>query len=99
MNSYQVEFQFNKFRVMTEHSSKVFQALKTEVDKKLAEVQNSNKGISIDKALFLTSLYLAEDKFFLKKAVDENINQLETQAKSILKDLETSSQKMSFSAD
>ena len=90
MNSYNVEFQSESFKLATEHDSKVFMALKSEVESKLKEVQSSHKGISIEKALFLTCLCLAEDKFFLKKAVDKNINQLESQAKSILADLEAS---------
>ena len=91
MNSYNVEFQSESFKLMTEHDSKIFVSLKSEVENKLKEVQNSHKGISIEKALFLTCLCLAEDKFFLKKAIDKNINQLESQAKSILADLESSS--------
>ncbi|MDE0091901.1 MAG: hypothetical protein OXN83_01285 [Oligoflexia bacterium] len=91
MNSYNVEFQSESFKLMTEHDSKVFSDLKSEVESKLTEIQNSHKEISIKKALFLTCLCLAEDKFFLKKTIDKNINQLESQAKSILADLEASS--------
>ena len=91
MHSYNVEFQSESFKLMTEHDSKVFNALKSEVENRLKKVQNSHKGISIEKALFLTCLCLAEDKFFLKEAIDKNINQLESQAKSILADLESSS--------
>lgn len=90
MNSYNVEFQSESFKLMTEHDHKVFEGLRSEVEKKFKKVQNSHKGISIEKALFLTCLCLAEDKFFLKKAIDKNINQLENQAKSILKDLSAS---------
>ena len=90
MPSYNVEFQSESFKLATEHDSKVFADLKSEVENKLKEVQNSHTGISIEKALFLTCLCLAEDKFFLKKAIDKNINQLESQAKSILADLESS---------
>ena len=90
MNSYNVEFQSESFKLVTDHDSKVFMSLKSEVDSKLKEIQNSYKGISIEKALFLTCLCLAEDKFFLKKAIDKNINQLESQAKSILEDLSAS---------
>lgn len=90
MNSYNVEFQSESFKLVTDHEPKVFTALKLEVESKLKEIQDSHKRISIEKALFLTCLYLAEDKFFLKKAIDKNINQLESQAKSILTDLEAS---------
>ncbi|MCY4321395.1 MAG: cell division protein ZapA [Bdellovibrionaceae bacterium] len=90
MNSYNVEFQSESFKLVTDHDPTVFKALKLEVESKLKEIQNSHKRISIEKALFLTCLYLAEDKFFLKKAIDKNINQIESQAKSILTDLEVS---------
>ena len=91
MYNYKVEFQSESFKLTTEHDSKVFMALKSEVENKLKEVQLSHKGISIEKALFLTCLCLAEDKFFLKKTVDDSINQIESQARSILADLESSS--------
>ena len=90
MNTYNVEFQSQSFKLMTEHDSKAFQALKSEVETKLSEVQNSHRQISIENALFLACLRLAEDKFLLKKAIDENINSLESQAKDILDDLESS---------
>ena len=90
MNTYDIEFQSQCFRLKTNHDKEVFQALRSEVEKKLNEVQSSYKKISIEKALFLTCLYLAEDKFFLKRAIDENIDSLESQAKDILKDIESS---------
>ena len=90
MHSYSVDFQSQSFKLMTEHDSEVFKALKSEVENRLKEVQSSHKEISIEKALFLTCLHLAEAKFLLKKAIDKNINNLESQAKSILKDLESS---------
>lgn len=96
MNAYNVEFQSQSFKIMTEHDPDAFQLLKSEVERKLAEIKNSYKRISIEKALFLTCLYLAEDKFFLKKAIDDNINNLESQAKSILEELESSSQGAGF---
>ena len=90
MNTYDIEFQSQSFKVTTEHNKEVFQSLKSEVEKKLDEIQNSHKKLSVESALFLTCLYFAEDKFLLKKAIDENINSLESQAKSILDDLESS---------
>ena len=90
MNTYDVEFQSQCFRLKTDHGKEDFQALKSEVEKKVAEVQNSHEKISIERALFLTCLHLAEDKLLLKKAIDENIDSLESQAKDILKDIESS---------
>ena len=90
MNTYDIEFQSQSFRLKTEHEKKAFQTLQSEVVKKLDEVQSSHKEISLERALFLTCLYLAEEKFLLKKAIDKNIDSLEFQAKSILSDLESS---------
>ncbi len=92
MNTYNVEFQSRSFKLMTEYDLEAFQALKSEVEKKLDEVQNSHKQISIESALFLTCLRLAEDKLVLKKAVNDNMDSLESQAKDILSSLEASSE-------
>jgi len=91
VNTYNIQFKSQSFKVITEHKPKVFELLKSEVEKRLEEIQNSYSRISIEKVLFLTCLHLAEDKFLLKKAVDNKISRLESQAKSILKDLESSS--------
>ena len=98
MNSYEVELESQSFTVMSKHDDKLFQQVKSAFDQRLKEVQNSNRGIPIDKSLFLTCLCLAEDKILLKKAIDKNITRLESQTKSILKDLELSSYKISFKA-
>lgn len=90
MNTYHVKIQSQSVKIMTEHEPKVFQRLKSEVEKKLDEIKNSHKQISMEKALFLTCLHLSEDKFVLKKLIDKNISSLESQAKSILEDLESS---------
>ena len=96
MNTYNVEFQSQVFKLTTDHNKEAFQALKSEVEKKLAEIQSSYERISVEKALFLTCLHFAEEKLLLKKAIDENINSLESQAKSILEDLESSHNSAKF---
>ena len=98
MNTYNVEFQSQSFKLITEHDPKVFQTLKSEVENKLDEVQSSHKQISIEKALFLACLRLAEDKFLLKKAIDKNIDSLEFQAKSLLDDIESAPNDSRFEA-
>ena len=87
MNSYSIEFQNQSFKIKTEHDEKAFQALKSEVDQRVQEIQNLYKKISVEKALFLACLQLAEDKYLLKKALNENLNRLEIQAKSLLDEL------------
>jgi len=72
---------------MTHHSKDVFQALRSEIDRKLEEVKNSNSKISINQALILTCFQLAEDKYLLKQAINKNVDQLEFQTKTLLKDL------------
>ena len=96
MNTYHIKFQSESFKIMTEHKEELFQALQNEVDGKLKTIQSSNSGISMNKALFLTCLQLAEDKYQLKQMLDKNINQLESQTKSLLKEIGVSSSKMSF---
>ena len=81
---------------MTKHSEEIFQTLQSEIDRKLKEVQNSNSGIAINKALILTCFQLAEDKYMLKQAINKNIHQLESQTKSLLEDIGISSAKISF---
>lgn len=96
MNTYTVKFQSQSFKLLTEHDSKTFEALKSEVEKKLDDIQSSHREISIEKALFLTCLSLAEDKFLLKKALSQNIDSLESQAKSLLNDLKLSPDSAGF---
>ena len=96
MNSYHVKFNSESFKIMTKHSEEIFRTLQSEIDRKLKEVQNSNSGISIHKALILTCFQLAEDKYMLKQAINKNINQLESQTKSLLEDIGISSTKISF---
>ena len=96
MNTYHITFQSESFKIMTEHKEEVFQTLQDEVDRKLKKVQDSNSGISIKKALILTCLQFAEDKYLLKQIVDKNINDLESQTRSLLKEIGVSSSKMSF---
>ena len=81
---------------MTEHNKELFQALQDEVDQKLKTVQASNQGASINKALILTCLQLAFDKYQLQQVLDRNINNLENQTKSLLKEIGISSSEISF---
>ena len=96
MNTYHIKIQSESFQIMTEHKAEIVQALQDELDKKLTKVQSTNSGISMNKALILTCLQLAEDKYLLKQVIDDNINQLESQTKSLLKEIGVSSSKMSF---
>ena len=88
MNTYNLEFQSQSFRLLTDHNEEDFQNLKSEVENKLNEIKKAHTNLSTEKALLLTCLSLAEDKLFLQKAVGKNIDQLESQAKSILKEIE-----------
>ena len=96
MNTYNIEFQNQSFKVRTEHNKETFQTLKSEVNQRLEEIQSSYQKISVEKALFLACLQLAEDKYLLKKALDTNINQLEVQAKSLLDELANSPHSVNF---
>lgn len=96
MNTYHITFESESFKIITRHKKELFEGLQNEVDKKLKKVQSSNSGISINKALILTCLQLAFDKHQLQQLLDENIDQLETQTRSLLKEIGVSSSKMSF---
>jgi len=96
MNTYHIKFESESFKIITEHKKELFEGLQNEVDKKLKTIQSSNSGISMNKALILTCLHLAFDKYQLKQLLDKNINQLESQTKSLLKEIGVSSSKMSF---
>ena len=96
MNTYHIKIQSESFKIIAEHKKELFEGLQSEVDKKLQTVQSSNSGISMNKALILTCLQLAFDKHQLKQLIDKNIDQLESQTKSLLKEMGVSSSKMSF---
>ena len=96
MNTYSVEFQNQFFKIKTEHDQEVFQTLKSEVDKKLEEIQGFYKNISLEKALFLACLQFSEDKYLFKKTIDKNIDRLESQAKSLLDDLKETPAGLNF---
>ena len=96
MNIYNIEFQNQSFKIKTEHEGRVFQALRSEVDKSLKEIQSSYKNISVEKALFLACLQFAEDKYLLKKAIGKNVDKLESQARSLLDELKENPQGVKF---
>ena len=76
-------------RLKSSHDAQTVQELISLVDGKVQEVLTLNPNISFQKALLLASLHIAEDLVFLKRAVQQRLNNLETKAKGILTELDS----------
>lgn len=77
-------------RLKSSHDEQTVQELIDLVDGKVKEAMSSNSSISFQKALLLASLHVAEDLVFLKRAVRSRLDTLETKAKGILTELDSS---------
>jgi len=77
-------------RLRSSHDEKTVQELIDLVDAKVKEAMAANSSISFQKALLLTSLHVAEELLFLKRAVRSRLDLLETKAKGILTELDSS---------
>ncbi len=87
----EIKLQGWPLRLKTDRSEKTLELLKREVEGKIRLAQESHSHIPLEKALLLTCLQLAEDKFLLKKAAIQDLDRLESQARGILADLESPS--------
>ena len=92
MQTYEIKLQGCPLRLKTDQSGETLELLKAEVERKIKHAQNSHNRLSLEKALLLTCLQLAEDRFLLKKAITQNLDRLEAQAREVLEDLESSSE-------
>lgn len=87
--TYEVQVAGLPLRLKSSHDEQTVQELVELVDQKVKEAMNSNSSISFQKALLLASLHVAEDFIFLKRAVRNRLDTLETKAKSILTELDS----------
>lgn len=87
--SYEVQVAGLPLRLKSSHDEQTVQELVELVDRKVKEAMNSSSSISFQKALLLASLHVAEDLVFLKRAVRSRLDTLETKAKSILSELDS----------
>ena len=90
MQAYKFHFCGSPVKVKTDNSEDVVQAVKTEVEAKIQEIRAIHRDLPLQKALMLACFDFSEEIFFLKKDVRKNLNQLEAETKSLLKDLKSS---------
>ena len=88
--TYEVQVAGLPLRLKSSHDEHTVQELIDLVDAKVKEAMASNSSVSFQKALLLASLHVAEDLVFLKRAVRGRLDQLETKAKSVLTELDSS---------
>lgn len=87
--TYDVQVAGLPLRLKSSHDEQTVQELIDLIDLKVKEAMSSNSSISFQKALLLASLHVAEDLVFLKRAVKTRLDLLETKAKSILSELDS----------
>ncbi len=88
--TYEVQVAGMPLRLKSSHDQETVQELIDLVDGKIKEAMTSNSNISFQKALLLASLHVAEDFVFLKRALRNRLDSLETKAKGILTELDSS---------
>jgi cell division protein ZapA len=88
--TYEVQVAGMPLRLKSSHDQETVQELIDLVDGKIKEAMSSNSSISFQKALLLASLHVAEDLVFLKRALKVRLDSLETKAKGILSELDSS---------
>ena len=87
--TYDVQVAGLPLRLKSSHDEQTVQELIDLIDAKVKEAMSSSSSISFQKALLLASLHVAEDLVFLKRAVRSRLDSLETKAKSILSELDS----------
>ncbi len=88
--TYEVQVAGMPLRLKSSHDETTVQELIDLVDGKIKEALSGNSSVSFQKALLLASLHVAEDLVFLKRAVRSRLDSLETKAKGILTELDSS---------
>jgi cell division protein ZapA len=88
--TYEVQVAGLPLRLKSSHDAQTVQELIDLVDGKVKEALAANSNISFQKALLLASLHVAEDLVFLKRALRGRLDTLETKAKGILTELDSS---------
>lgn len=88
--TYDVQVAGLPLRLKSSHDSETVQELIDFVDAKVKEAMAANPNISFQKALLLATLHVTEDLVFLKRALSSRLDNLESKAKSILSELDSS---------
>ena len=90
MQTYKFQFCGSPFQVKTDNNEDVVKAVKDEIEAKIQKTREIHRNLSLQKTLMLVCFSFSEEMFFLKKAVGNNLSHLESETKSLLKDLESS---------
>ncbi len=88
--TYEVQVAGMPLRLKSSHDQETVQELIDLVDGRIKEAMSSSANISFQNALLLASLHVAEDLVFLKRALRDRLDNLETKAKGVLTELESS---------
>lgn len=88
--TYDVQVAGFPLRLKSSHDQQTVQELIDLVDAKVKEAMAANPNISFQKALLLAALHATEELVFLKRALNSRLDNLETKAKSILTELDSS---------
>ncbi len=96
MKTYEIELCGYFLKLKTKHNKEILEVFKSEIEEKVEKIKENHTHISLEKALFLTCLCFAEDRYLLKKAINQNLDRLESKARNVLKGLESSSQGINF---
>jgi len=88
--TYEVRLAGIPLRLKTSHDQETVDQLVTVVNEKINMILSEQSNLSFQQSLLLASLHLAEDFLTSNKDTLSNLEQIESQAKSILSDLESS---------
>lgn len=87
---YEVNLGGSVMSLRSSHDQETVDMLVKIVDDKINQSLNQGQNVSFQNALLLAALNLAEDRLMLRKAAEDDLNQLESHARRILSDLESS---------
>ena len=88
--TYEVQLAGIPLRLKTSHDQATVDRLVEKVNEKVQMVTSEQSSLSFQQCLLLASLHLAEDFLKTNKSALLELEAIETQAKSILSDLESS---------
>ena len=88
---YEIKMADLKLRLLSSHDEKMVNELVSLVNGRVNKIMDQRKGTSFQSALFLVSLNLTEELFFLKKRALNLLKRVEDKTHNILSHLESSS--------
>jgi len=88
--TFEVQLAGVPMRLKTSHDSATVEELVRRVNEKVEKIMSGSPNISFQKAVLLASLHLAEDLVVVKEQSLVELDHLETKAKKILSELESS---------